>query len=127
MAVWPRRIDASLSSSRYHADVASTLSPGEQQALALFRDRTSAIVGQNLVRIVLFGSRARGEGHEDSDLDVLVLVKDFDASERRRILDAAADVDDETGMRLSPLVMTEARFAMSFPLHAAVERDGISL
>lgn len=93
----------------------------------MFREQASVIARENLVRVVLFGSRARGEGHEDSDLDVLLIVKRFDAGERRRILDAAADVDDETGMRLSPLIMDEARLASAFPLHGAVERDGIVL
>lgn len=93
----------------------------------MFRERVQSLVGDNLVRIVLFGSRARGEGHEHSDLDLLVLVRAFDALERRRVLDIAADVDDDTGLRLSPIVMDEARFAASSPLHDEVLRDGVPL
>lgn len=93
----------------------------------MFRERVQSLVGDNLVRIVLFGSRARGEGHEHSDLDLLVLVRAFDALERRRVLDIAADVDDDTGLRLSPIVMDQARFEASSPLHDEVVRDGVPL
>ena len=104
-----------------------TLSPGETRALALFGERVAALLGGNLLRIVLFGSRARGEGHEESDLDLLVLVRAYDAVERRRVLDVAADVDDETGLRLSPIVMDQPRFDASSPLRDAVDRDGVPL
>jgi uncharacterized protein len=93
----------------------------------MFRERVTVLLGDNLVRIVLFGSRARGEGHDESDLDLLVLVRAFDATERRRVLDIAADVDDETELRLSPIVMDQARFEASAPLHDAVMRDGVAV
>lgn len=93
----------------------------------MFGERVRALVGDNLLRIVLFGSRARGEGHEHSDLDLLVVVRRYDAAERRRVLDIAADIDDDTGMTLSPIVMDEERLAGSSPLRDAVERDGVPL
>jgi uncharacterized protein len=105
--------------------MAATLSPGETRALAMFRDRVAALLGDNLLRIVLFGSRARGEGHDESDLDLLVLVRAYDGAERRRVLDVAADVDDDTGLHLSPIVMDVLRFEASSPLHDAVVRDGV--
>ena len=85
------------------------------------------MLGDNLSRIVLFGSRARGEGHADSDLDLLVLVGTYDAQERKAVIDIAADVDDQTGLRLMPVVMDAARFAASLPLHDAVVREGVAL
>nr|WP_295934577.1 nucleotidyltransferase domain-containing protein [uncultured Dyadobacter sp.] len=36
----------------------------------------SALYGQRLDKIVLFGSYARGEQHEDSDVDFLVVLND---------------------------------------------------
>jgi predicted nucleotidyltransferase len=87
----------------------------------------AALLGDDLLGLTLFGSRARGEGHEESDLDVLVLVRRADREVRRRVLDAAADVDFVTGLRISPLVLDEAAFARSFPLRDAVVRDGVPL
>ena len=44
----------------------------------------------NPKRIILFGSRARGEAHEDSDLDLLIIMPDGTSSrEARKALDHA--------------------------------------
>jgi len=39
----------------------------------------------DLEKVVLFGSVARGEGTEDSDLDILVVLSDLPADEFKRI------------------------------------------
>jgi predicted nucleotidyltransferase len=38
------------------------------------------------VRVIVFGSVARGEEHTSSDLDILVLFDDVDAGDRRRLM-----------------------------------------
>ena len=40
-----------------------------------FKRRVKIILGDRLDRIILFGSRTRGDAEEDSDFDFLVLVK----------------------------------------------------
>ena len=99
----------------------------EQQALARFGADVRAVLGARLVKLVLFGSRARGEGHEESDLDVLVLASSFTREERRRIIDAAHDVLEDTDLVISPIVRDEPGLARAFPLAGAVERDGVVL
>ncbi|MGD9883950.1 MAG: nucleotidyltransferase domain-containing protein [Reyranella sp.] len=49
--------------------------------------------------IWLFGSRARGDAHDDSDHDLLVVVAD-DAPAERRSLDATARVPRDPGVGL---------------------------
>src|SRR5204862_204643 len=59
----------------------------------------------------LFGSFARGEAHEGSDVDVLVLVDGLTTSE---FADAAGDVTAavlETGLPLAPLPMATEKLA----------------
>lgn len=53
--------------------VATWLSPTESAVLTRFADRVRAHYGDRVSRIVLFGSRARREEHEESDLDVAVI------------------------------------------------------
>ncbi|HFA51564.1 MAG TPA: nucleotidyltransferase domain-containing protein, partial [Bacteroidetes bacterium] len=49
----------------------------EQQALiADFKKAVSGLYGDRLAKVILFGSYARGDFHEDSDIDFLVLLKD---------------------------------------------------
>lgn len=59
----------------------------------------------------LFGSRARGEGHEHSDLDVALIVADGGRLVRHRIYDLAFDVGLAHGVELAPLVLEESRLA----------------
>ncbi len=40
-----------------------------------FKSRAEKILGDNLVSVILYGSRARGTAREDSDMDILLLTK----------------------------------------------------
>jgi predicted nucleotidyltransferase len=46
-------------------------------ALARFRAAVAEIYGDRLERVVLYGSRARGDHRPDSDYDVAVFIKDL--------------------------------------------------
>jgi predicted nucleotidyltransferase len=52
--------------------------------LRAFRREVVRALPENVVEVVLFGSRARGEGRSDSDYDVAVFVRALD---RRRTID----------------------------------------
>jgi predicted nucleotidyltransferase len=69
-------------------------------ALALFRDAARASYGDRLAKIVLFGSRARGEGRSDSDLDIAIVLRDLTdkGADRNRLADLAYDAIVETSM-----------------------------
>ena len=45
--------------------------------LAHFRAALDRLYGESLERVVLFGSRARGDAHDDSDYDVAVFLRDL--------------------------------------------------
>ncbi|MEW5848980.1 MAG: nucleotidyltransferase domain-containing protein [Myxococcota bacterium] len=75
----------------------------------------------------LLGSRARGEGHASSDLDILVLVDGLTREERGRILDLSADVELDTRLVLSPVVVATERWDTQGPLARNVAQDGVSL
>jgi len=78
-------------------------------------------------RIWLFGSRARGNAGPDSDYDLLVVVSDNAASERRREL-LAYDVLWGTGRAADVIVWTESAFErrtrVPSSLPATVRREG---
>lgn len=53
------------------------LQPAEQQALiAEFKKAVSGLYGDRLAKVILYGSYARGDAHEESDVDFLVVLKD---------------------------------------------------
>ena len=47
-------------------------SPAADPVLKRFRAALDALCGDRVERVVLFGSRARGDAREDSDYDVAV-------------------------------------------------------
>ena len=103
------------------------LSPLERRALDAFAQGVRMRFGDRLDALTLFGSRARGEGRDDSDLDILVLAKDLSRKERRDILDLGADVGLEHHLVLSPLVFDAKAWRADLPLGRAIAHDGVAL
>ncbi|MBM3556109.1 MAG: nucleotidyltransferase domain-containing protein [Alphaproteobacteria bacterium] len=103
-----------------------------QDALTEFRDRVVKDLGERVGRVVLFGSRARGEGRDDSDIDVLVVFRDDDAARdpavKHKILDIAADVSLRHDVLLSHLRSSARQLAESaLPFFATVRREGVTI
>ncbi len=103
-----------------------SLSPAESAALARFRAGLMPF-GERIQSIVLFGSRARGEGHEDSDVDVLVLLQCAARSDTSAIMDLAYAIELDTGVAISPLVRDAASWSAASPLASEIARDGVPL
>ena len=66
-------------------------------------------------------------GHEDSDLDVLVLVEQPTREERVHILDEAYAIELQTRVAVSPLVRNVSDWPGKSRLAAEIARDGVSL
>lgn len=58
----------------------------------------------------LFGSWARGEANEDSDVDVFVLLRTMTAADWRDVVNLAAEVGLELDLWLSPTTFDLARY-----------------
>jgi predicted nucleotidyltransferase len=86
--------------------------------------------GDRLVKLVLFGSHARGEATEDSDVDVLVVLEGLEdaADELFAASEDAADVsfDYETLIGLV-LASKEEYFTKNTPLLINVRREGVEI
>jgi predicted nucleotidyltransferase len=51
------------------------LTPDEQTWLETYRQALNEQYPGMIIRMVIYGSKARGEAHSDSDVDVLLIVK----------------------------------------------------
>ena len=87
------------------------LPPNVDAALRAFRASLETAFGERLREVTLFGSVARGESNEESDVDVLVVVDDIDERERRHVLDLAYDAGTlgEELVVVAPLVWSTAQ------------------
>lgn len=61
------------------------ITKNEKQALQEFKDRITKELENNLVKIILFGSKARGDSRPDSDFDILIVAEN-DSEEIRNIV-----------------------------------------
>ena len=86
------------------------VSPLVAQALALYRARLDDALPGRAQRVTLFGSYARGEAHEDSDVDVLVILTHATHAERARAIDVGGLLGFEFNLAVAPVVMTAAEW-----------------
>ena len=103
------------------------LSPQELQTLSELGEQVRQLFGERLVELSLFGSRARGEGRDDSDLDVLVKVNELTRADRRAIQDLAFDLGLRRGLVISPLLADARAWQAALPLGRAIARESIPL
>ena len=113
------------------AEVTWTLDPEEREWLAQFRETLAARFAGVVVNMVLYGSKARGDAHEDSDIDVLLVVRNAAAHLKRPLRHLAHDLAATSYALPSIVAYTEAEWArlgrLGSPFRAAVERDGVSV
>lgn len=106
------------------------LSATERVILKRFADQAKEILQGNLVSLVLFGSRARGEAHADSDVDLLLVVKDLQkASEALDTLDEVVlDLLLEHGLLLAMVPAEVAAFVRQERLlYRFASREGVRI
>lgn len=99
-----------------------------EEILAALRGRMEEIYGERLVRMVLYGSRARGDAESGSDIDVLiVLAGTVDPGEEiDRTGGLIADLSLQSGEVISCVFMDEERFMRrQGPFLRNVRKEGI--
>ena len=95
--------------------------------------RLKNIYGEKLKKILLYGSYARGDNDEESDLDVMVLL-DMDEKEIKRqhdkVLDVVVDLTTRYGIVLSVIENNYDYFydwVDVLPFFASIEREGVDI
>ena len=135
--------DGQPSSSLFSADPAiigaqihkvTKMPPHIRTALSTFAQRVKSAYGDDFVEVVLFGSQARGEATEDSDIDVAVILKTVNdrRAVRDRLAEIAYDVLLESGEDMHAIAISreqwEAPEMFSNPsLIRAMKQDGLAI
>ena len=82
-----------------------------EPALIEFRANINKLYGNEIERIILFGSRARGDAKQDADIDVLVIMKHAGKELKNRISDLAFDCILKYGIDIEPVIFDHNEWA----------------
>jgi predicted nucleotidyltransferase len=108
----------------------SYLNGQEKAALSEFVARLREKYADDVVLVVLFGSKVRGDFDEESDLDVLVVVEGDDRWPYwREITDLTSDLLQDYEVNISALVFNEGYYRWltehRTPIYNNTTREGI--
>ena len=96
-------------------------------------EQSKLILGDKLYAIKLYGSYARGDYDDESDIDVMIIA-DISPSERengkKKLSDYIYDLDLEYDVLLSVFIQDNAtyeRYKTSYPFYKNIEKEGVDL
>jgi predicted nucleotidyltransferase len=94
-----------------------------------FRAALDEAYGERIERVVLFGSRARGDARPDSDYDVAIFLEDFDnfGREAGRIAEIETDILYDTGAIINAIPFKAGSYQEHTGLMGELRREGLDL
>lgn len=97
--------------------------------LVRLRQSLNAVYGDRIERVVLFGSRARGDARDDSDYDVAVFLKQTAGlwEDLGRLAHITTDILFDTGAVISAKPFAARLYAEPSPLMREIRTNGIDL
>ena len=108
-----------------------SLSKPERRAIEAFLKQVRRAYPQRVKQMRLFGSKARGDSHAGSDIDILLIVDEEDWRFRHAISNIAADVSLAHDVLIEPRVIGQARWDKMhrhrFALYENVQAEGVGL
>ena len=109
----------------------ATWTPEEQAWIKAYRQALEDQFSKLVKELVVFGSKARGSSHKDSDLDVLVVIREGDWKTKKSVADTGYALAIGTRVVPSLIVFTDEEWAFhrdrEAPFWQTVVRDGITI
>ena len=91
------------------------------------------IYGKHLKSVILYGSYARGDYREDSDIDIMILLdlSDIDIKQyRHELAGETFDFNMDHDLDIKPIAKSEAHFnkwIVNYPFYSNIHREGVIL
>ncbi|MCR4342278.1 MAG: nucleotidyltransferase domain-containing protein [Patescibacteria group bacterium] len=106
------------------------LTEKEKTTVERFSAKLKSVLGANLILIKLIGSKVRGDFGSESDIDILIIVKDY-LSDKRKVIDILYSVDPFYDEKISPIILSEFEYnknkELESPFIINAEKDGVVL
>lgn len=100
-----------------------------KEVLKKLKEEIEKLYGKRFKNIVLYGSWARGEATDKSDIDVIIILKGrvIPGKEIDRMIDIITEINLEYGVLISVYPVSEDDyFTVNSPLLINVRREGIA-
>ena len=108
-----------------------TLTLEEERVVRTFREQADAAFPGEILEVWLFGSKARGDATEDSDIDLLVVTASDDWRKGDAIRRIGYDLDAEIGCKLSIQVLPIAHVRYlrenRFQFVRNIQQEGVAI
>ena len=105
------------------------LTADERDWLANYRQTLRTLFPGLIEEIVIFGSKARGDAGPDSDVDVLIILREGDRKTRWQVLDLGHEIAGASDALPSIMVYTKTewmeREREGSPFYRSVVCDGV--
>jgi|YNPMSStandDraft_1061717.scaffolds.fasta_scaffold17216_4 predicted nucleotidyltransferase len=104
----------------------------EKKAIDELIEKLKETYGDNLFKVILYGSKARGDQTEDSDIDIMVVLRNYNSwdEEFDRISEIVYEIEAKYNYEvlISFIIKRKDEFNISnMPLILNVKNEGISL
>ena len=108
-----------------------TLHPEEQAWLDEYREALKREHADAVLHLVVYGSKARGDAHDESDIDLLLIVRDDAADLMRPLRRLGHELAIPSLVLPSIMAYTQSEWNRlqnyRSAYHAAVEREGVAV
>ena len=91
------------------------------------------VYGDNIVKVILYGSYSRGDYEKDSDIDIVAIVngnRELLQKQLVRVWDASSDLELEYETIVSPTVIPYEeymKYKNDLPYYRNIDREGVEI
>ena len=101
--------------------------------LGEYKSQMKQMLSVNLEKIILFGSYARGDYHEDSDIDLMILLHipgEEICNYTDGIYEKTYDIEEKYSVEINPCIQSSEvymKWKKVYPFFVNIEKEGVSV
>jgi predicted nucleotidyltransferase len=107
------------------------MDPEYQKAIKIFKDNLEKKFGDQVKKVILFGSVTKGEVTRESDIDILVVMDKINEKTEKEIFNIAFEAGRAIRTIIVPIILSSASYMdmlkERYPFIMNVEKEGVAI